>query len=151
VHLPRGLLLVRLADVAASAWGLAPAERRRTLRHLPCHGGALRGHAAVMQGHSSPGTGSFPSLPSLPLSAVSSLAVSSCLLRGRRGRRCRVRGCGEEGVLVTDRARAHLEACRISACRVPALDASLRSHARVVDCGFSGCVGAQSVHFRRNI
>lgn len=57
-------------------------------------------------------------------------------------RRCQVRRCAEEGVLVTDSARAHLEACTITACRGPALDASLRARLSAADCSFTGCVGA---------
>ena len=142
---------MRLAAAAVSAWGLAPAETRRALRALavPRRSAvpACSCHAGTQQCCTS---SSFPSLASLPSSAVPSLAASGCPQRARRGRRCRVRGCGEEGVLVTDQARAHLEACRISACRGPALDASLRSHARVADCGFSGCAGAQSLRIRCN-
>ena len=45
-------------------------------------------------------------------------------------------------MLVTDGARAHLEACTITACQGPALDASLRARLSAADCSLTGCVGA---------
>ena len=44
-------------------------------------------------------------------------------------------------MLVTDSARAHLEACTVSACQGPALDASLHGRLSAADCSLTGCVG----------
>lgn len=55
--------------------------------------------------------------------------------------RCSIKDCGEDGIVAQDRARVDLEACRVTACKGPALDLTHQAQAFVTDSALTGCAG----------
>ena len=49
--------------------------------------------------------------------------------------------CSEEAVVAMDSARIHVEACRLSGCKGPAVDISNQAHVELVDCSMQDNVG----------